>query len=206
MPDLQSGHWDPTDPWQLITCVDSCSFGSGLINSPNASPQGTAGALPNTPLSLRITQQACLLRQLRQRDQQSTLTHNTMRDGGWCTDMWLDWRLVVWTLLEVEGRSRNVDRCAEVSHDSVRLCTSCAFLYTATETERHSTNLPVSVWCIKAISSPLYLNPFPQACEKSFKLHSAQALSTSVQNIIKWLAWGCLVWTLVAERLWCNGV
>lgn len=158
MPHLQSGHWNPTDPRQLIAHVASCSFGSGLVNSPSP-PLLAGGALPNTPLSLCITQWACLLRQLRQRDQQSTLTYNTER---WGVDAQIGGLKVVWTLLDVEGRSRHMWTDVLRLHMILSDCVPYVHLHTASKREDTlTTNLPSSVWCIKVISLPLYQNPYP---------------------------------------------
>lgn len=164
------------------------------------------GALPNTLPSSCITQRACLLRQLLQRDQQSTLTYNTKRDdrgrgGGWCTDTG---RSAEWTLLDANGR-KCMDRCAEASHDSVRLCTP---VHISPYSHKESTNLLAQCGVLGPLFSakppppPSALRPVknPLSCALP-----KPSLSTSVQNIIKWLAWGCVVWTLVAERLWCHG-
>ncbi len=79
-----------------------------------------------------------------------------------------------------------MDRCAEASHDSCQIVHPVYISPYSHQERTLTTNLPSSVWCINTSSLPPYPNPLPpKACEKSFKLHSAQALSTSVQNIIK---------------------
>lgn len=202
---LQSGHWDPADPGELIAPVHSCGFRSALLILHRLPPGG--GALPNTLPSSCITQRACLLRQLLQRDQQSTLTYNTKRDdrgrGGWCTDTG---RSAEWTLLDVNGREC-MDRCAEASHDSVRLCTP---VHISPYSHKESTNLLAQCGVLgplfSAKPSPLRL----KACEKSFKLRSAQALTQHIcTEHCQMTSMGlCGVnscsWTLVVSRYWLS--
>lgn len=96
MPHLQGGHWDPADPRQLIAPAGSCSFGSSLwfLLPP---PAGSGRKLCQTtpflfpPPPLCISQWACLLRRSWQRDQQSTPTYNTIRNGHSCAVWWPEW-------------------------------------------------------------------------------------------------------------------
>lgn len=104
MPHLQSGHWNPTDPWQLIAHIDSCSFGSGLVNSPSPPLCVGGGELCQTPLfpSASLNEPAFWDRGINKAHSPTTL-----RDGG-LMHRQVDWRLVVWTLLDVKGRSRHM--------------------------------------------------------------------------------------------------
>lgn len=92
-----SAEWTLKPNWPLT--VDSSrrllQLRIFLVNSPLPPSGGSSAKHPSSPL--RRSTSLPLFRRAWQRDQQSTLTYNTIRDGRWYIDKWLDWRLVEWT-------------------------------------------------------------------------------------------------------------
>lgn len=136
MPHLQSWHWDPTDPRQLIAPVDSRSFGSFLLillplrggklcQTPPFSPSASVNEPAFWDSSDRRINKA------HPRTTQYKMAVDALI-GGW-SEGWLN---------EFVGCKRWVQTCMARCAEALYLCQIV-----------DTTSLPSSMWCISATSS-----------------------------------------------------